>query len=75
MFSIKICALKKKSDGRGDGLNGEETRGQVICSLIYLLLSTCYVVGTVLNAGYTEVDKASPHGREVYILVGGWGRQ
>lgn len=47
-----------------DRLNGEESH-----SLIHLPLSTYYMLGTFLNAGYPEVT-TNPSGHEAYILVG-----
>lgn len=54
----------------GNRLNGEETH-----SLNHLSLSTYYVLGTFLNAGYTEVRKIKPDGHEAHILVGKKGNK
>lgn len=43
----------------------ERNQAGETCSLIHLLLSTYLMLGTVLNAGYIEVNKTNPHGHEV----------
>lgn len=65
-FVIKICTLKKINQmAMGRWAEWKRDQSGETCSFIRSLLSTCCMLGPVLTAGYTEVNKTNPHGHGV----------